>query len=167
MRYLSVKEFAALAGVTPQGIYKSLKNDSSPLNQFVNKVDGCITIAETALEAVYGVVPGVEQPEVQVTHPKETGSESHTEALIASLNEQIEFLKLQIQQKDTQIAELLTLSSRALNTTSQQQYLTAVATGNKPDEQPIEQQEETIEQPKQPVEQPSKRRTWLNLFFRS
>lgn len=160
MAEYTVSEFAAIAGVTPQAIYKHIKNINSPLQQFISKPDGRTMIQEEALKAVFGVDKPVEQPSQPVNQPETTATEGITSDYINSLNEQIEYLKQQIQQKDTQIAELTAIVSKALTTTSQQQYLTAVATSSQPVEQLVEQ---LVEQPIQPP--PEKKHGWLYNFF--
>ncbi len=184
MREYTVKEFSELAKVTPQAIYKQIGNPESLIQQYVIRREGKTFIQGSALQAIYGVDKPVAQPKEEVEQPSLDGSAtdetkfsnqfnnvarpeptSYIQSYIASLNAQIDFLKRQIEEKDAHITELTLLASKALNTTSQQQYLTAVASSCQPDEQPVdkpfEQPTAEVEQPVEQLIQPEKKHSWL------
>ena len=184
MREYTVKEFAELAKVTPQAIYKQIGNPESLIQQFVVKRGGKTYIQGSALQALYGVEQPVVKPKENVEQPGSTtdwdefnnqfnnvvqyGNNNPTgymQDYIESLNTQIDYLKRQIEEKDAHITELTLLASKALNTTSQQQYLTAVASSCQPDEQPFEQPNEGVEKPVEQVVKPEKKQGWLHRLF--
>lgn len=188
MREYTVKEFAELAKVTPQAIYKQIGNPESLIQQYVVKREGKTFIQDSALQAIYGVDKLVNQPSSTGSATDETGFNNqfnnveqpeptgYMKDYIASLNTQIDYLKRQIEEKDAHITELTLLASKALNTTSQQQYLTAAVSGLQPDEQPVAEVEQPVKQPvEQPtaevdkpveqVEQLGKKRGWFHRLF--
>lgn len=100
--YLSIKEFAKLAKVSPQSIYKRLNQVDSRLNNYVEKVGNQKKIDIMALKDVYNIE--VEQPiqpgNNQVEQPfKPENQQSSTDKLL-------EMLQKQLEEKDKQISEL-------------------------------------------------------------
>ena len=82
--YLSVKEFAAAAGLTPQAVYKKLNNQLKP---YFKMVDGKKTIEKSALELF------------------DRSSETTTSS--ATVEQQlINMLQTELNKKNEQIAEL-------------------------------------------------------------
>lgn len=88
-RFLTIKELAALAGVSPQSVYKRVDNS---LADYVQLVDGQKMIEFSALKEVYHIeVDNVCKPTV----------DNDVEQLKAT----VELLRSQITAKDNQLAE--------------------------------------------------------------
>jgi Rad3-related DNA helicase len=92
--FLSIKEFAELAGKKQQTIYKQLNNR---LNPYVQLVENQKMLKYEALEEIYGIT--VEQP----IQPKLNNSFNSLEQTLQST---VELLKELLAVKDNQIEEL-------------------------------------------------------------
>lgn len=134
--YMTVKEFAAAAGVTEQAVYKQL---NGKLSTFSTRLNGKKVIKIEALRE-YGlnqIQPEI-QPEIQLFQPKFNQELSEKEAEIVRLKEQIqqqkvddlsrqvEELKEQIREKNNQIGSLHDLLRESQEALSRQQQLTAL-----------------------------------------
>lgn len=94
---LSIKEFAKLAGVSQQAIYKAVQNR---LNKYVETVNNQKMIDKSALKEIYGVE--VEQPNEQKNNQVEQPEQPKTEAETMAISMLIE----QLHEKDRQIEKL-------------------------------------------------------------
>jgi hypothetical protein len=116
---LTVKEFAAAAGVTEQAIYKRLNNPSDQLNNYLTLVEGRKRLDKAALSLfTQPTTQPVEQPVVkplnQVEQPVEQPrvetlqqSVIDTQAAeIETLKQQLETLQTELTAKNTQISLL-------------------------------------------------------------
>lgn len=130
--YMTVKEFAAAAGISEQAVYKQL---NGKLSTFSTRLNGKKVIKIEALRE-YGL--NQIQPEIQLFQPKFNQELSEKEAEIVRLKEQIqqqkvddlsrqvEELKEQIREKNNQIGSLHDLLRESQEALSRQQQLTAL-----------------------------------------
>lgn len=114
---LTVQEFADVAGISKQAVYKALNNKLKP---FVQLVDGKKMLKNQALREVYGVE--VEQPD----NPSLNNPSQPLETVIAMLQRELEVKNGQIEALQRQ-NELLT--SALENTTSSLQAAQALHAG--------------------------------------
>lgn len=136
-QYISIREFAALVGVSVQSIYKKINKEDNPLRQYVKDTEQGRLISKEAA-SLYGI----EQAETIIDerieeNPTQLKAESNdiNDKLIAILETQMEELKRQLIEKDKQLAEkdnqimslLLRLEENA-KIIQQQQTLTAMNT---------------------------------------
>ena len=128
-QYLTVRQFAAAAGVSPQSIYKAVDNR---LSTYCKRENGVITISADAL-ALYGCQPVVNQLSTEET-PQESqkpdeqpaaGCQPVVNPEIELLRETIATLQEQLIVKDKQIEQLTAALTTALNTTNAAQALHA------------------------------------------
>lgn len=137
--YMTVKEFAAAAGVTEQAVYKQL---NGKLSTFSTRLNGKKVIKIEALQE-YGfnqIQPEIQlfKPDIQLFQPKFNQELSEKEAEIVRLKEQIqqqkvddlsrqvEELKEQIREKNNQIGSLHDLLRESQEALSRQQQLAAL-----------------------------------------
>lgn len=95
--YISIKEFAARAGVSPQAIYKRLNQVDNQLNNYIKPVGNQRMLNIRALQDIYGIEvvnqnQPVEQPVVNLDQPDQ-------------MQEQIKMLQEQLNIKDQQLQE--------------------------------------------------------------
>ena len=100
--YISIKEFARRAGVSPQSIYKRLNQVDNQLNNYIKPVGNQRMLNIQALQDVYGIEVGnqnqpVEQPDDNLSQPEQ--------AVIEVLREQIRVKDEQIQTLQQQLRE--------------------------------------------------------------
>lgn len=132
-QYLTVRQFAAAAGVSPQSIYKAVDNR---LSTYCKRENGVITISADAL-ALYGCQPVVNQLSTEET-PQESQKPDEQPAAgcqpvvnqvvnpeIELLRETIATLQEQLTVKDKQIEQLTAALTTALNTANAAQALHA------------------------------------------
>ena len=154
--YIGIAEFAEIAGVSVQSIYKRLKKQDNPLKPYFKEVDGKKFLRRSALINVYGIEdhePGIEDhrsplhaaiEKDQPLHEAEPiGKESPasaaaekkdpTERLLDMLeqqlkekDQQLQEKDKQIQQKDEQISSLLNRLEDITRLADQQQQLAAI-----------------------------------------
>lgn len=98
MKAYSVYEFAAKVGVSPQWIYRQLK-DGGDLSRYASTVDGKIRLSEEAIQLFR------DKGEEKNPEPAPAEHSLHDD-LIAALRDQIEVLKEQLAAKDRQIEQL-------------------------------------------------------------
>lgn len=145
MQELPIPEFAKLAGVSKQTIYKQVHNKNSQLAPYVISRGNKTFVQSKALKEIYQVdLPNQLDSSQNESSSSQKSAENDQESqLIAFLKAEIDSLKAEnqqlretIQEKDKMIehlSDLLTdlagqtvgLAQKALTTTSQQQYLTA------------------------------------------
>lgn len=128
-QYLTVRQFAAAAGVSPQSIYKAV---DGKLSTYCKRENGVITISEAAL-SLYGCQPDVNQLSTDET-PQESQKPTEQTAAgcqpvvnpeIELLRETITTLQEQLTVKDKQIEQLTAALTTALNTANAAQALHA------------------------------------------
>lgn len=125
-RYLTIKEFAEKAKVSPQIIYKRIQDKNNSLYPFLKVIDGKKYISEEALKIIYNI-------------SAESGQESEKE------NNVIELLKKELESKNEQINTLLNQLTEAHTLINQQQQLHLL------DKQKIKELEEAKEEKKKSV----------------
>lgn len=95
--YISIKEFAERAGVSPQAIYKRLNQVDNQLNNYIKPVGNRRMLNIKALQDIYGIRVDnqnqpVEQPVVNFSQPDQ-------------MQDQIRLLQDQLNSKDQQLRE--------------------------------------------------------------
>ena len=150
--YIEIKQFAEIAGVSVQSIYKRLKKQNNPLQPYFKEVDGKKFLRRSALLNVYGIEDPVvplqraieedqrpheaepEKKESPASEPKE--KKDPTERLLDLLEQQLKEKDLQLQEKDKQIKEkdeqiktILSELQAITKVADQQQQLTAMDKG--------------------------------------
>lgn len=101
--YISIKEFASRAGVSPQAIYKRLNQVDNQLNNYIKPVGNQRMLNIQALQDVYGVEVGNQnQPDDNLSQPEQS--------VIVILQEQLrikdEQMERELQAKNEQIRTL-------------------------------------------------------------
>lgn len=143
---LTVKEFAELAGVSVQSIYKKLGKENNPIQRYLKEVKGVKYIERRAYEILYsagssGITAEQDhrQPEEEQQPPQREEAEtppppkSSTDRILDILEQQLEEQRRQLQEKDKQIAaqteqinSLLARLEESSQIINQQQQLTAM-----------------------------------------
>lgn len=143
---LTVKEFAELAGVSVQSIYKKINKANNPIQRYLKEVKGVKYIERRAYEILYsagssGITAEEDhrQPEEQQQPPQREEAEtppspkSSTDRILDILEQQLEEQRRQLQEKDKQIAaqteqinSLLARLEESSRIIDQQQQLTAM-----------------------------------------
>lgn len=123
---LTIKEFAELAKVSPQSIYKRLKKVDNPIQAYIIYQDDQILLDKSALKELYKVEveQTTTQPSLKVEQPyqvesenahtptekthenKENESQTASHKVIEILREQIKIQREEIQDKNKVIADL-------------------------------------------------------------
>ena len=122
--YISIKEFARRAGVSPQSIYKRLNQVDNHLNNYIKPVGNQRMLNIRALQDVYGIKVGnqnqpVEQPDDNLSQPKQGVIEVLREQLRVK-DEQIQTLQQQLREEsERHHAEL----QKALDSLEREQQL--------------------------------------------
>lgn len=107
--FISVKEFAKLAGVSSQSVYKKLNRLNNELQTYSTIVDNKKVIDTTALWEVYKI----EEFNPNSTKFATNSTKETTRVEDNSFNQElIQMLKKQLDEKDKQISELQTLLSQ-------------------------------------------------------
>lgn len=157
--YIGIAEFAEIAGVSVQSIYKRLKKKDNPLQPYYKEVEGKKFLRRSALLTVYGIKDhkaGIEDPVVPLHFSTEREQPLHeaaaekkeppaseptekkdpTERLLDLLEQQLKEKDLQlkekdkqIQEKDDQISSLLDRIEDITRVADQQQKLSAADKG--------------------------------------
>lgn len=150
--HITVAEFAELAGVSTQAVYKQTGNPNSRLAPYVVRQGKKTMIDPAALQDFYGV----EQPETKEQPNLPTQATQTTQELASLTTDYVEFLKSELsnlQEKNNELnsiiaakdalienqaaqladlaREITDIAQKALTTTSQQQFLAAVDKGAK------------------------------------
>ena len=138
--FISIKEFAELAGVSTQSIYKRIRKADNPIQPFLKKEDNQFTIDKVALKVLYGVEVDQTtiQPSLKVDNPlqndketKENVKESKeikeditaSNKVIDILREQLQAQRKDIEEKNTLITELNNRLAEITTLLDQQQKL--------------------------------------------
>lgn len=146
--YITVKEFAEIAGVSIQSIYKRLSKENNPLTPYFKEADGKKLLQKAALWEVYNLdqpedaaadqpaehkkeaAAAADQEETAVKEPEKI---DHTDRFITLLEKQLQEKDRQLQEKDQQInakdkqiESLLQRLEEANKLIDQQQQLAAI-----------------------------------------
>lgn len=135
--FISIKNFAELAGVSTQSIYKRIRKTDNPIQPFLKREDNQLTIDKVALNVLYGIEVDqtTTQPSLKVENPlqndsetKENVKETKEEAtasnkVIDILREQLQAQRKDIEEKNTLIAELNHRLAEVTTLLDQQQKL--------------------------------------------
>lgn len=122
--YITIAEAAAIAGVSPQAIYKRL---STSLKPFVSTVEGKKVLLSAAIDIL--IQPTVEQPFNNVSTPVEQPLKAQEATLkllektVEILQEQLKIKDAQLQTKDDQLRALNDRLEQSLNITGQGNFL--------------------------------------------
>lgn len=98
--YISIKEFAELAGISVQAVYKRLNNQ---LNPYVKLVENRKMLKKSALYEVYGIE--VEQP-IQPKHSTKHSTNSTKVETVKLLQKTVDLLENELKIKNQQIETL-------------------------------------------------------------
>ena len=98
--YISIKEFAELAGISVQAVYKRLNNQ---LNPYVQLVENRKMLKKSALYEVYGIE--VEQP-IQPKHSTKHSTNSTKVETVKLLQKTVDLLENELKIKNQQIETL-------------------------------------------------------------
>ena len=137
---LTIKDFAQLAGVSVQSIYKKIGKPNNPIQRYLVELNGLKYIRRAALDVLYSPAPAaaaspaeVEEQPPQTDEPAKT--KSSTDRLLDILEQQLEDQRRQLAEKDKQIADqsrqisqLLEQLAENAKIINQQQQLTAMNT---------------------------------------
>lgn len=118
--YLSVKEFAAAAGVSVQSVYQRLNKSLKP---YLKVENGVKSIDSKALKDLYG--KDLEQGFKGDFKDVEQGFKDSEQKESDTSEQVIELLRDELQKKDDQIAKLMTLldQEQKLRAVDQQKYI--------------------------------------------
>ena len=101
--FLTIKEFAQLAGVTRQSVYKKLDNS---LSTYVSTIDNQKMLQSKALLEVYHIdVNGVDKSLQETVDNNRQPCQPELTALKVQFESTIELLKSQLEVKDDQLSE--------------------------------------------------------------
>lgn len=130
--YISIKEFAELAGISVQAVYKRLNNQ---LNPYVKLVENRKMLKKSALYEVYGIE--VEQP-IQPKHSTKVETVKLLQKTVDLLenelkikNQQIETLQKENSELSRQLLELSGKVGNSLQTITQTQLADKMIEGRK------------------------------------
>lgn len=141
VEYITIAEFAELAGVTAKAVYKRIRKPNNEIRAFVNSEGNQLTINKVALEVLYGIkVDNLPSPpslqkgtikqeneeqkqEGQRKEKKETPKETPSDKVIDILRAQLEAQRKDIEEKNIQIAELNERLAESQKMIDQQQKL--------------------------------------------
>lgn len=99
-QFLSIKQFAKMAKVSPQSIYKRLNQVDNSLNNYVKTVESKKMIDCRALYDIYGIK--IEQP----SQPEVEQGEQQKQPVNDVTNQLIEMLRNELEAKNKQLAEM-------------------------------------------------------------
>lgn len=136
--YISIREFAALVGVSVQSIYKKLLKEDNPLKEYLLITEQGRLISKEAI-SLYGLKLETDieerKEDIEIKDASIVEENNPTDKLIAILETQMEELKRQLIEKDKQLAEkdkqiesLLARLEESSTIIQQQQTLTAINT---------------------------------------
>ena len=138
--FISIKDFAELAGVSTQSIYKRIRKTDNPIQPFLKRDDNQLTIDKVALNVLYGIEVDqtTTQPSLKVDNPLQNDSEmkenvkeskeikeeaTASNKVIDILREQLQAQRKDIEEKNTLIAELNHRLAEVTTLLDQQQKL--------------------------------------------
>lgn len=140
-KFIPIKEFAELAGVSTQSIYKRIKKADNPIQPFIKQEGNQFTIDKVALQVLYKVEVEettnqqgfkVENPLLEAQEKdgekKENAEEKENASLkvINILQEQLEAQRKDIESKNNLIAELNNRLAESQRMLDQQQKLSII-----------------------------------------
>lgn len=137
--YISIKEFAELAGVSQQSVYQRIKKPHNPIQAYLKEVEGKTLIRKTALKDLYS------------NDNKQEEYTSPTERVLDILENQLAEKDRQLKEKDKQIESLLKSLEDMQRLLDQQQQLKAMETKlliDKQDTETAENEEQKQEEKK-------------------
>lgn len=144
-KYLTIKEFAEAAHITPQSLYKRLAAEQDELKRFFKEIDGKKYLSETALKALYNI--DIEQEEA--AEAEEETAAARENKFIEILKEQLEAQRKDIEEKNKLIDRLaaqlekeqqLLHQEQQLNLLNHQKILELEAAKNAAEEAPKEEE---------------------------
>lgn len=171
IEYISIKEFAEIAGVSQQSIYKRLNKKDNPLQPYFKEVDGKKFLRKSAL-SLYEIAASADEKAEQPEHEPEVKENvkikekrDSNERLFDLLEQQLQEKDRQLQEKDKQLQEkdkqlssLLQRLEEANKIINQQQQLTAIEKKNMLE---IEEKKDEIENHN---EEPVKRKGFFSFW---
>ena len=107
--YITVKEFAELAGVSQQSIYQRIKKPHNPIQPYLKEINSKTYIRKTALQDLYS-------------------NDTRQEERIEPTERILDILEKQLAEKDKQIESLLKSLEDTQRLLDQQQQLKAMET---------------------------------------
>lgn len=134
---LTVKDFAQLAGVSVQSIYKKIGKPNNPIQRYLVELKGLKYIRRAALDVLYSPAPAatVFQEEQPAQNDEPAQTKTGTNRLLDILETQLADQRRQLEEKDKQIADqsrqisqLLEQLAESTKIINQQQQLTAMNT---------------------------------------
>ena len=117
-KLLTVKEFAAITGVSVQSVYKKISNSTHSIQGFIVELNGVKIVKPEAVEWY--------QSQKDSSSSGTAAAPELDQSVIEILKQQIELLNNQIIEKDKQIASLLEQLRNITKVVDQQQQLTAL-----------------------------------------
>lgn len=114
--YISIKEFAELAGVSQQSIYQRIKKPHNPIQVYLKEVNNKTLIRKTALKDLYS------------NDNKQQEHTSPIERVLDILENQLVEKDRQLKEKDKQIESLLKSMEDTQKLLDHQQQLKAMET---------------------------------------
>lgn len=112
-KYLNVKEFAKMAGVSYQSIYKRLSNPNDSIQKYVSMVNRHLAISMDAIDSISfrsknGIYfkPAAETPHIPSDAQEAAAERYHTNNVLSSMMDVMNVLKGQLEEKDRQIEAL-------------------------------------------------------------
>lgn len=173
---ITIREFATIAGVTEEAVYKRLRKQDNPLKEFVQVVGNRKMIDKSALDIFYKGQYNhtTTQPSSKVVQPtpqeqtedaeqqkkdKEAERKTASQQVIDILKEQLEAQRKDIESKNFIIAELNERLAESQTMLDQQQKLSMA------DKKRILELEASAEE-KQEMQEQKKRKGFFNFFKR-
>ena len=116
---LTIKDFAQLAGVSVQSIYKKIGKPNNPIQRYLVELNGLKYIRRAALDVLYSPAPAAAASPAEVEEqPPQTDEPAKTKS---STDRLLDILEQQLEDQRRQLAE----NAKIIN---QQQQLTAMNT---------------------------------------
>lgn len=129
--YVSIKKFAEMADVSQQSIYKRLKKENNPIQQYVKLVEGDKQVISVEALNLYNKK---KNEEIHYIEDEDEGKEKKpaaaadelVKAAMETLQSQLEYQKEMLREKDKQIASLLSRLEETTKALDQQQHLNVI-----------------------------------------
>ena len=126
-KYLNIKDFAKIAGVSKQSLYKRLSNPNNDIQKYVSMVNNHVAISIDALDSLYfnsskdkALRTVAEMTDIPSEGHEALADRHHVNNVLSSIMDVVDVLKEQLKQKDNQIEALqknlsdcLTMMSKA------------------------------------------------------
>ena len=126
-RYLNVKDFAEIAGVSKQSIYKRLSKPNDPIQKYVSMANNHVAISIDALEDnsfkryPNSFRPAADNPIIPLDRQDYAAERHQFNNMVSSMMDTMDVLKGQLAQKDRQIEELQQNLSKCINIIGEQE----------------------------------------------